>query len=137
MPRLLDRLQRGLAPSNPWFVHRLLSPIENASFPAEGFAGAAVGPAAGNRASRGDPAGRRIAPSIRAARRLSHRHRSLFNHPETSARPWAVHGESRSQLTEIVPGKTDWILRHRQKHAVTPALRTRIEFTGCTDDFFD
>jgi putative transposase len=46
------------------FVRRLLSPIENASFPGEGFARAAVGPTAGNGASRGDLAGRRIAPSI-------------------------------------------------------------------------
>src|SRR5260370_40927867 len=120
MPRSLDRLQPALAPSNSQVVFRLLSSIENPSFPGEGFAGAAVRPAAGNGASRRDPAGRRIAPSIRAARRLSYRHRSLFNHPEPSAHPWAVQGGSRSQLTEMVSGKKNWAIRHRQKHAANP-----------------
>jgi len=39
-----------------------------------------------------------------------------------------------SQLTEIVPGKTDWILRTGRNTLFTPLLRTRIEFTGCTID---
>src|SRR5258706_7442649 len=46
VPGSSDRLQRGFAASNPLFVYRLLSPIENASGPGQGFAGAAGTPAA-------------------------------------------------------------------------------------------
>ena len=120
VPRSLDRLQRGLTPSNSQFVFRLLSPIENASFPGEGFAGATVGPAAPNGTSRGDPAGRRIAPSLRAARRLSYRHRSLTL---GQVRPRGqVREAPASQLTEIVSGQTDWILRHRRNTLLPPCF---------------
>jgi hypothetical protein len=80
VPRLLDCFSRTFAPSNPRFVFRLLSPIENASFAAERFPGAALGSAAGNGSSRGGPTGRRSAPSLRTTRRLSYGIEVLFNH---------------------------------------------------------
>src|ERR1700730_1936065 len=76
---LLDRLQPALAPSNSQFVFRLLAPIEKASFPEERFAGAAVGPAAETWACGFRAASRRTPPPLRTPRRLSYRHRSLFN----------------------------------------------------------
>src|SRR5271165_5111514 len=70
VPRSCDRVPRNLAPSNPGFVSRLLSPIENASLVGEGLARATTHAAAGNGVSRGRAAGRWTAPPLRPTGRL-------------------------------------------------------------------
>src|ERR1700688_951162 len=54
-----------LVTSNPQFVFRLLSPIENASLVGEGLARATTGSAAGARTSRSGITSRRTAPPLR------------------------------------------------------------------------
>ena len=133
MPRSLDRLQPALAPSNSQFVFRLLSSIENPSFPGEGFAGATVCPAAGNGASRRDPAGRRIAPSIRAARRLV----AGIEVSSITLRRVRARGQFREapavSLQKLCLEKRIGYFGTGRNTLLPPVLRTRIEFTGCTD----
>ena len=59
--------------TNPQFVFRLLSPIENTSLVGEGLARATLHSAAGNGASRGAAASRRSAPPLRTTGRLKAR----------------------------------------------------------------
>ena len=56
----------------PMFVYRLLLPIENASGPGQGFAGAAGSPAAETWACGFRAASRRAPPPLRTTRRLSY-----------------------------------------------------------------
>jgi hypothetical protein len=61
VPRSCDRVPWSLVTSNPQFVFRLLSPIENASLVGEGLARATTGSAVGARTSRSGIATRRTA----------------------------------------------------------------------------
>jgi hypothetical protein len=67
-------LQERLAPPNPRFVLRLLSPIQNASFVGEGPARATARSAARNRAGRRGASGRWTAPPLRTTGRLKQPH---------------------------------------------------------------
>src|SRR5712691_10529591 len=128
VPRSSDRLQRGFAASNPRFVYRLLSPIENASCPGQGFAGAAGSPAAETWACGFRAASRRAPPPLRTTRRLSYRHRSLFN-PGGALRVAGCFMETFTvSLRKLHPGHWRGYLWRRQKHAAIHVLRTPMEF---------
>jgi hypothetical protein len=71
VPRPCDRLQRSLATSNPSFVFRLLSRIENAPLPGEGLPGTTARASAGDRAPYCHTASWRSSPPVRAARSLN------------------------------------------------------------------
>ena len=71
MSRSGDRVPRKLAPSNPQFIFRLLSPIADASFVGEGLARVAIHSTARNGAGRGSAAGGRATSPLRTTSRLT------------------------------------------------------------------
>src|SRR5436309_9787065 len=77
-----------LVTSNPRFVFRLLSPIENASLVGEGLARATTHAAVGNGVSRGSAAGRWTAPPRRTTGRLKEPESAVLR--AASARPFEV-----------------------------------------------
>src|ERR1700680_2344043 len=95
--------RHAMCSSNPHFVLRLLSPIENAASAGEGFTGAATGPAGDTWACGFRAAGRRAPPPLRTTRRLNTHIEGPSRTGGKSRRLCAVHGGFHNQLREIYP----------------------------------